>query len=451
MKEKKPIYMEIYEDMKEKIDRGDMKIGMRLESKRALSNRMNIGINTVENAYAMLLDEGYIEARERRGYFVAKQDLLLRPLPEKNKLDTKIKKKEYPYDFSYQGVDKKFPFALWKKLTKEAVDVERENLLRRGNPQGEEGLRESIAAYLGQSRGIKATKENIIITAGTEYLFQILFGLWREKAVFGIENPGFERWSLLFETNGISYVPLNMDDKGILPEEVKEKNVDILCITPSHQFPTGKIMPIGRRKELLQWAEKEKRYIIEDDYDGEFKYTGRPIPALKSIDTRDRVVYMGNFSNTLSPALRVSYMLLPDRLMARYIRRVSYAACPVSTLTQKTLELFIAKGFFIRHVNRMRKIYKEKRELILRELKHHSKIHAGSTEAGLHIILEIEEGQDEKKLCLRAREQGILIHGISRYAIGSYTGKPALVMGFAGLEKEKIKEGLQVLKKIVRE
>lgn len=442
-----PIYLEIYEKIKNKIQRGFLQPKEKLESRRGMAERLNIGINTVENAYAMLMEEGYIESRQRIGYFVANQNLILKPLKKTEPL-IHPPQPDYPYDFSCQGVDDHFPFALWKRLTKEAVDMEKEKFLRQGEIQGQENLRESIASYLQSSRGIEARKENLIIHAGTEHLFQTLFRLWEEKKIFGIENPGFELWSMLFKTNGIPYIPLSMDKHGVLPGDVQKKGIDILCITPSHQFPTGNIMPIGRRKELLSWAQKKGKYIIEDDYDGEFKYKGRPLPPLKSIDADDKVIYMGNFGNTISPSIRISYMLLPEDLMQEYNRRLAFHSCPVPILTQNTLHLFLSGGYFIRHVNRMRKIYKEKREIILQELNDTPNITLTGINAGLNVVLLYHGKQKEEDLCHIAQKKGVLIYGMQRYFIGKEKRKPSFVLRFAGLSKEKIQKGIKILKEV---
>ena len=441
-----PLYIQLYQEIKENIIEGILKPGSKLPSKRYQADERSISINTVENAYNQLKDEGYIISKERQGYFVADLDLVVKPQPDYLPMQEISITKEYPYDFTYQGVDQDFPFGIWKRLTKQAIDESYEDLLRRGPEQGDEGLRESIAEYLYHSRGIQAAKENIIITAGTNHLFQILFGIWGEDDKYGIENPGFERWEMLFKTNRIAYAPLNLDDQGVCRDDVEAAGVNVLCITPSHQFPTGTIMPIQRRLELLDWAgEKRKRWIIEDDYDGEFKYTGKPIPALKSIDRFDRVVYMGNFSNTLSPALRISYMVLPERILRRYQKRLAYTMCPVPTLTQKTVDLFMREGYFMRHVNRMRKRYREKREIILEQAKKIPGMKVRGTEAGLHVVLEWSGPATEEELIHLAKEKGIFVQGMQRFFVEP-TGYKGILLGFATFSTEQL---AQVMEKLV--
>ncbi|MEL3899425.1 MAG: PLP-dependent aminotransferase family protein [Treponema phagedenis] len=441
---KKPLYVELYEEFKEKIQEGTLPAGSKLPSKRSLARERVISINSVENAYNLLIDEGYVESQERRGYFVANLDLLL-SVPAANESAEEKKPVDFCFDFSYQGVGD-FPFGIWKKLTGEVLSKEKKSLLFRGQRQGDEALRASIVEYLYHSRGIRGKKENIIISAGTEYLFQILFGLW-ENAHFGIEDPGFERWSMMFEANRISYVPLPMDTEGIHRKDVEAAGITVLCITPSHQFPTGKIMSMRRRLELLDWAKQKHAWIIEDDYDGEFKYQGRPIPALKSIDVHDKVVYMGTFSNTLSPSFRLSYMLLPDEMTEQYHKKAAYAFCPVPILIQKTLDLFIRRGYFIRHVNRMRKLYKEKRETLLYAVQKHAHMRVEGSEAGLHTLLEWEGEKGEEELVRLARNAGILIHGISNYCIAVKPERPTVILGFAGLSHENIAAGIDALAK----
>lgn len=468
-------YEIVYRNVKEKIISGLYPENTRLPSKRDMAHMMSVSLNTVEIAYAQLQDEGYIEAMERRGYFVAKRDYMKKSMGTISR--PIYREKVYKYDFSYGGVDEKFPFGVWKKISKEAIDDLGSDLLKRVNPMGDMSLRESIATYLKAYRGIGAKMENILISASTEHLFQILFCILEDDKVFGIEDPGFERWSLLFRTNNIPFKALSLDGKGVSKKAVENSGLDILCITPAHQFPTGQTMPVAKRLDILKWASQDGRWIIEDDYDGEFRYSGKPLPAMKSMDEMDKVIFMGSFSNTVSPAMRISYMVLPDILVDIYHKRVSYTACPVPVLAQRSLDIFIREGYFVRHINRMRKIYKKKMELVKDIVDGYEFLNLEGGDTGLHLVLTWDrpgykkfenidmvpnelgdirkagsDSQTKKNLCDisgdeladLADKRNIRVTSLSSYYIGE-AHKEGLVLGFASMSLEDIEDGLTKL------
>ena len=221
------------------------------------------------------------------------------------------------------------------------------DLLQLGNSQGDFNLRQSIANYLHQSRGVKCSPEQIIVSSGTEFLLQLLIQLFPQDTSYALENPGYERLNLIFNSNRARYFTVPLDESGMIPDELMKTSADVACVTPSHQFPTGNIMPITRRIRLLNWAnEKPERYLIEDDYDSEFKYSGRPIPSLQGLDPCDKVIYIGAFSKSLAPSIRVSYVVLPDTLLANYHEKLTFYICPVPAIEQKTLFRFINEGHF---------------------------------------------------------------------------------------------------------
>lgn len=440
-----PLYQQLYEYIKKEIQSRGIKSGAKLPSKRKLSAYLDISQNTVQAAYDQLIDEGYIYPIERKGFFVCQLDDIIQI--ESAAVDVTLEMKESDerilYDFSYQGVDMQtFPFSTWRKLSRDAMHEYDDELLRLGDFQGHPDLRKSIASYLKQSRGVNCSADQIIISAGTEFLIQMLVQLFPHDVVYGIENPGYERLNLLFNSNRAKYKPINIDNEGVIPEDIVKKNVDIICITPSHQFPTGSIMPINRRVQVLNWAKDDNcRYIIEDDYDSEFKYSGRPIPALQGLDDQGRVIYIGAFSKSLTPAIRVSYMVLPDKLMEKFRKKLSFVVCPVPTLEQKVLHRFIQDGYFERHLNRMKNIYRKKREILLRTLLPYKDIiKVSGADAGLHLLLHVKNGMSEEDLVLAAREAGVKVYGISRYyfepEISDST--PTILIGYATIPEASI-------------
>lgn len=478
-------YEKIYYEIREKILMNIYPEKTRIPSKRLMAERSGVSINTVEIAYLQLIEEGYIESKERSGYYVAELDYMTHVrglggnkkidrskgaheygdchdkyvkcykdtgkvnLPQKQivKEDGEIK---YQYNFFYGGVDPSFPFGIWKKINKEVVDFHQDELLTSGHGMGYEPLRESISNYLHETRSIVCSKDNILISSGTESLFEILFRLWKDDICFGLENPGFERWSSFLKANKVAYSCLKMDSEGIVLNDLEKYGIDVACVTPNHQFPTGKIMPIARRIKLLDWARDSSGWIIEDDYDGEFKYTGNRIPALKSMDDTDRVVYMGTFSNTISPSIRLSYMILPDELLDRYKERLSYMRCPVSTMTQIGIDIFIRKGYYHRHVNRMKKIYKAKRELILSTFESCDNIECKGSDAGLHMVVTFKN-MDEEDIINYADKNGIKVRGLSDYYIevSEEYEKDSVLIGFALMDIEDIKIAANILKNLI--
>ena len=451
---KTPIYQQLYNYIKAEIQSGSIKYNTKLPSKRKLSNHLKISQNTVQAAYEQLIEEGYIISEEKKGFFVAKIDNITKiDIPkEKNTTEYKDNKINIKYDFSYHGVDlEEFPFSTWRKLYKDVINEYDKELLLLGDRQGNFNLRSSIADYLYQSRGVNCTANQIIISSGTEFLLQILIQLFDKGSVFGIENPGYERLYQLFTSNHSTYNAIKIDNKGMMLGQIFKSNANILCITPAHQFPSGEIMPINRRIQILNWAnEGGNRYIIEDDYDSEFKYSGKPIPALQGLDSNGKVIYMGAFSKSLSPAIRVSYMVLPDKLIKEFQKNLSFIICPVPTIEQKVLYKFINEGYFERHLNKMRNIYKKKREVLVKSLvDFKSEVEILGADAGLHLILKVKNGMTEKELETSALKESVRVYGISRYYLDeSYMDdSPKVLIGYATMTEKNIKEAVKKLYK----
>lgn len=448
-----PLFEQLYAFIKGEISRGDFSPNERLPSKRKLAASLNCSQNTVQAAYNQLVDEGYLVSRAKSGYYVAEMDGLFGIADSREAVSPKKgQPPAYVHDFNPQGVDfDHFPFSLWRKITKEVINDYDRDLLRTGDPKGYGGLRTSIAKYLHHSRGVNCIPDQIIISSGTEFLLQLLIQLFDASSVYAIENPGYEKLNLLFKSNRAEYVPLPLDAYGIKPETLEKNSADVACITPSHQFPTGRIMPVSRRIQLLNWAyEKPERYIIEDDYDSEFRYSGKPIPSLQGLDRQGKVIYIGAFSKSLSPALRISYMVLPEQLMQQYHEKLSFYICPVPTAEQKILQRFIDEGHFERHLNRMRTLYKQKREILVDEIR--SALPGAQVEgasAGLHFTLKINNGMNEQELIRTAGEYRVKVYGISRYysSLPSDPKGDTLLLGFATLKIDEIHEAVSTLVK----
>ncbi|MBF1295387.1 MAG: PLP-dependent aminotransferase family protein [Parvimonas sp.] len=432
------LYMQIYEYFKNEIINGTYKANKKLPSKRNLAKEYNISLNTVDNAYSKLLEEGFIYSKERQGFFVS-------DVGELYVLDSKpihITKEEenIEYDFSYSGVSEEFPYKIFKKISSNIFD--NKNILEKVDYQGYLPLRTQISEYLDKSRGFKADPSQIVISSGSEYLFQIIFKLISGK--FGIEDPGYNMLSNIMDTNDINYEFIPVDENGMDLTKLKKSKSDFCVITPAHQFPTGVIMNMQRRVELLNM--KRIKYVIEDDYDSEFKYSKRPVPALKSIDVNDKVIYIGSFSKSISPSFRVSFMVLPFDLVEKYNKIFKFFICPVSIMVQKMLTTFIESGEFEKHLNRMRKIYSKKRQLLMDILNERKDITIRGSDAGLHIVLEYPKTYSEEHIIKKAKEKKIKVYGLGSY--GTKREIPSILLGFATLSDEKLKEGIKLFLEI---
>lgn len=432
------LYMQIYEYFKNEIINGTYKANTKLPSKRNLAKEYNISLNTVDNAYSKLLEEGFIYSKERQGFFVS-------DVGELYVLDSKpihITKEEenIEYDFSYSGVSEEFPYKIFKKISSNIFD--NKDILEKVDYQGYLPLRTQISEYLDKSRGFKADPSQIVISSGSEYLFQIIFKLISGK--FGIEDPGYNMLSNIMDTNDINYEFIPVDKNGMDLTKLKKSKSDFCVITPAHQFPTGVIMNMQRRVELLNM--KKIKYVIEDDYDSEFKYSKRPVPALKSIDVNDKVIYIGSFSKSISPSFRVSFMVLPFNLVEKYNKIFKFFICPVSIMVQKMLTTFIETGEFEKHLNRMRKIYSKKRQLLIDMLSERKDITIRGADAGLHVVLEYPKSYSEEYIVKKAKEKKIKVYGLSSY--GTKREIPSILLGFATLSEEKLKEGVKLFLEI---
>ena len=395
-------YDYLYRCIKEDILSGRLKAGEKLPSKRTLATHLNTAVVTVENAYAQLEAEGYLNAREKRGYFV--NPVETGPVRE-NPAEAREKnreQREWRLDLRGTGSGTEgFPFSVWARLMRRILTERGAELLQATPHNGVYPLRQAIARHLYQFRGISAAPEQIVVGAGTEYLYNLIVQLLGRDLLYGVEDPGYSKAARIYGLNGAGCIPLPMDSRGVRPQEVEERGVQILHISPNHQFPTGTVTPILRRQALLRWAEEQRGYIIEDDYDSEFRFTGRPIPAMKSIDAAGRVIYMNTFSRSLAPSLRVSYMVLPPSLMEEYPRRLGFYSCTVPAMEQYTLASFLEEGYFESHVNRMRVFYRNRRDEVLAAIGQSplsGRCRVLGEEAGLHFLLELETEREDSWL-----------------------------------------------------
>lgn len=456
---KQCLYEQIYEHIRREIKEGKLLQGERLPSTRFLAEYLQVARSTVDMAYGQLLSEGYIEARPYKGYFVCPTKELF-DLAIKGQFghDTPLREAEKATDsdllcdFSPTKIDmSQFPFGVWKKITKNILSDSNATLFSRGSAQGDYSLREAIAHYLHASRGVNCVPDQIIIGAGNDYLLMLLEKILGREIPIAMENPTYKRAYRIFESFAYPIKTIDMDENGMKVSELKSAAVNLAYVMPSHQYPTGTVMPIGRRNELLTWANEEHgRYLIEDDYDSEFRYKGKPIPSLQSSDKNGKVIYLGTFSKSIAPAIRVSYMVLPTGLLERYMERCSFYSTTVSRIDQKILEEFIRGGYFERYLNKMRKCYREKHDYLLECLKPFQKdFHITGENAGLHLLLTSRKGMTEAALAEAALQSKVIVYGLSESLVqeGGADATSTVILGYGALTKEEIDSGIQALKK----
>ncbi|WP_326942964.1 PLP-dependent aminotransferase family protein, partial [Aneurinibacillus migulanus] len=449
-------YVQIYRYIKTEIMKGNIPSGTRLPSIRKLAAYLHVGRNTIELAYQQLLAEGYVENRSRVGVFVTEfeKDVSMSGSPlfsiRQESINVTQRHTEYLYDFRHGNIDQKsFPLSLWRTLSNEIFRTKQTEVLQYGEQQGELELRREIAHYLYQSRGVSCSAEQIIIGAGIQQLLILLSQLIGiDGQAIAMENPGYDGARAIFNNHRFQVQPIPLEQDGIHLQKLKQSKARIVYVTPSHQFPCGMVMSISKRMQILQWAEEHDGMIIEDDYDGEFKYYTKPIPALQGLDSNGRVVYLGTFSKSLLPSIRLSYMVLPPRLLERYQSDFAIYEQPVSKIHQMTLELFMRNGYWERHLRKVRKIYQKKHAILLSTIENimGDRVRIIGKNSGLHILVEIQRSITEEQLIEAAKHIGVKVYPTSKYWIHpDKSRKSIILLGFGGLTEEEIVKGITLL------
>ena len=476
-----PLYEHLYHCIRQDIETGALKPGEKLPSKRALARHLGISTITVEGAYGQLVAEGYCVSQPKRGYYVTASlpaDISTRSLadggipsgkvrpagvkipeetppssrssslargdelrsPRSDRLpceeETSSVRGEgaslkYDIDFAEGGGNaENFPFSQWTKLLRRVVAEESSALLARSPGQGVLALREAIAAHLLRFRGLAVAPEQVVVGAGTEYLYGLLVQFFGRSCRFCVENPGYGRIQRIYEACGAQCLLAGLDDAGVVPGELVRQGAEIVHISPSHHYPTGLIMPISRRYELLGWAAASPdRFIIEDDYDSEFRLTGRPIPTLMGIDATGCVLYMNTFSKSLAPTIRISYLVLPERLVQPFREKLGFYSCTVSNFEQYTLARFLADGHFERHIHRMRTLYRRRRETILSLLKHApfaDRIDIQEQGSGLHFLVRFRAAGETVAIERKLADAGIRMRPLAACYMAEANETPRL-------------------------
>lgn len=458
-KAKNPLYVQLYEYIKKEIISGQIDPGTKLPSIRNLSSYLNISKTTIETAYQQLYVEGYIESRSKSGYFVNK--LEDNSISVNNKIHTfaeevatqDIATKDGS-DYRNYYIDKdSFDFALWRKYLNKALLIYSDRFLTYGAYQGEYELRKEIAKYVHQSRGVICSPEQIIIGAGVQSLLNIICSILKPSYdTVGFEDPGFKQGRYIFRDHDFKLEPIKVGADGINIKLLAESGAKVVYVSPSHQFPTGSIMPINKRIKLLNWSKENNTLIIEDDYDSELRYFGKPIPSLQGLNEGANVIYLGTFSKILLPSLRISYMIMPTNLLAQYREKMSHYNQTSSIIEQIALSLFMKEGLLEKQIRKLRKIYARKNQILMDAIKQHMKnrVKVRGKETGLHILLELQTDLPMQQIVARAAEIGVKVNPIANFYFNTdqplNSEYPLVLLSYGGIPTESIAEVIKRLK-----
>jgi len=452
-----PLYKQLYNQIREQILSGKLPADTRLPSIRDMAIELSASRNTVDGAYQELYAEGYLYSKPRSGYFVSalNQDAAPQILAAKPGRNDYLQgpPSNFTYDFHPARLDPgSFPTELWRKCFVDSLRRNSEQLVQYGDSQGDWGLRCSIQSYLERSRGVLCDPGQIIICTGLQQSLDIASNILKENhSVIAVEDPGYHLPRSVFQNHSYTIVPVPVEAGGIDQNRLKASNSTIVYVTPSHQLPLGYVMPVANRLSLIEWADSGGKYIIEDDYDSELRYHGKPIPSLQGLRPTGNIIYSGTFSKILSPALRLSYMVLPYSLLASY-RQLYRAYFPsVSLLEQRTMANFMEQGHWERHIRRMRMIYKKKHDVLLRSVETHFGKQAVviGYGAGLHVVLRLPgSSHTETEIIDRARQKGIRLFPFSEFHVNCQPEATTLLLGFGGLKDSEIEHGVAILSRI---
>jgi GntR family transcriptional regulator/MocR family aminotransferase len=449
-----PLYKQLYDQIREHVLSGKLPADSRLPSVRDLAAELSTSRNTVEGAYQELYAEGYIYSKHRSGYFVSAldQDLATLSLAPKPRPRDRHPQPSpgYRYDFHPARLDPdSFPTALWRKCFLDSLRESSRELTRYGEPQGEWGLRRTIQGYLERARGVLCEPDQIVITTGLQHSLDIVAHLLKaDHSSVAIENPGYHLPRAVFRNYSFGIVPVAVGPDGLDLDRLRTGSSTIAYVTPSHQLPMGCVMPIANRLKLIEWAESGGNVIIEDDYDSELRYHGKPIPSLQGLRPDGQIIYLGTFSKILSPALRLSYLVLPRALLDTYQRHFRDYFSTVSLLEQRSMARFMEQGHWERHVRRMRIVYKKKHDSLLQSVEQHfgSRAAVVGQGAGLHVVLQLlDDNPGETEIIRRAGLQGIGLFPFAATFVMGESASTRILLGFGGLTASEIEQGIRLL------
>ena len=431
-----PLYESLYRQLRSDILSGVLPQGKKLPAKRALAENLKVSKITVETAYNQLLAEGYIRSEEKVGYFVEalRETAAAAPLPP----PPPESEPEAKLDLTANGSGH-FPFSVWSRLQRQVLQDYGPALLKPIPHLGCRELRIAIAAHLADFRGMQVSPENILIGAGTDFLYNLLIQLLGQARIYAIEEPGYHKIRKIYAAGGVRCVSAPMDEAGVLPQRLGDAQV--LHISPAHHFPTGTVTTMQRRKELLDWANARGGYIIEDDYDSEFRF--HPLPAVQTLDTQGRVIYMNTFSKSLAPSIRIGFLVLPEELMLQFRQKLGFYGCTVPSFEQYALARFLQEGHFEKHINRMRKFYRSRAQRVIDALQscpQAKRLTILEAHSGLHFLVKVRTELTDEALVAQWATAGIRVNALSHYY---HAGVPeenrhCLLINYSGLDEDQL-------------
>lgn len=440
-----PLYEALYRCIRSDILSGKLAPGEKLPSKRALAAHLEVSKITVETAYNQLLSEGYLVSREKVGYFV-EAGRKWAEIPPSPALTQAAEPRQWLLDLT--GGAERFPFSVWMKLQREVMLDYGERLLAPLPNRGIPELRRAIADHLAAFRGMRVDPENILIGAGTDFLYNLLIQLLGREKLYALEEPGYGKIRRIYAAGGVTCTSAPMDSRGVIPRELEG---DVLHISPSHHFPTGLVTPVSRRLELLAWARSGEKWIIEDDYDSEFRFEAHPKPAMQSLDPT-RVIYMNSFSKSLAPSIRISYMVLPGALMMEFQKKLGFYSCTVPSFEQYTLARFLSRGYFEKHINRMGRFYKNRRNYLVSTLETWhlwGKLTILEQDAGLHFLVKVDTQMSDRALTQALARAGIRVRALSSYYHTVKEDLHCLVVDYSAMREGNLEEGLRAIDQLL--
>jgi len=443
-----PLYEYLYRRIRQDILDGTLAAGERLPSKRALAEHLRLSVITVEGAYSQLEAEGYLYTLPKRGFFVCQVERSPSAPSAAPAIPAEPSPPAWRLDLGRNQTDgSRFPVAAWARLTRQVLSEH--TFLSPTAHQGLYALRKALAEDLRNYKGMSVSPEQIVVGAGAEYLYLLLAQLLGPDAVFAVEDPGYPKIRQVYQKCGITCRPVPLDTQGMDVEALRTTGANVIHISPAHHYPTGLVTTIGRRQALLRWAEEQGGIIIEDDYDSELRFSGRPIPTLQSIDRSGCVIYMNTFSQTVSPAMRIGFMVLPPRLLERDRQELDFYACPVPALEQHVLARVLEGGYYEQHLSRMRKEYRFRRTAVLEAFRNSSFAHRISIQeqgAGLHFLLRLNTEESDEALRRRASALGVRLGFLTEYAaVPQPEQAHTLVVNYASLTPERLNEAMDLL------
>jgi GntR family transcriptional regulator/MocR family aminotransferase len=471
-----PFYRQIYASIRAAILKGELSAKTRLPSTRDLASQLSVSRITVVNAYEQLFAEGYLEGKTGSGTFVAatlpddflrtektnqkriaakrKSVLNLSPFGENllmKELETSRQQssvKYLPFQNGLTAIDQ-FPFEIWAKIAAKFQKNPPLSLLIYGDSQGYFPLREAIANHLKSARGVNCTAEQIVITAGAQQALDLTARIFlSENDSVLVENPCYIEARNSFLATKAKVQTVEVDEEGLNVAKIpKNATAKLIYVTPSHQYPLGVTMSLSRRLALLEWAKQQNAWIIEDDYNSEFRYSGRPLASLQGLDKTGQVIYVGTFSKTVFPSLRIGCVVLPPQLVEIFTAARALNDVHSSTIEQAILAEFISEGHFARHIRRMRTLYETRQQILVGECQKHltNLLEIEKADAGMHLVGWLPENIEDEPIALKAREKGLIVSPISRYSNPKFK-RGGLILGYTAFDERRIKEGVQILK-----